>query len=139
MITPEQLSTALTDIASSVWQTTKRPVLLSNLPPLLLEKVPDYREMLGTQSLKQFIKESEAGQDYRLIQHPTQAAKLALLPQGASYEFVDSPRESDIPVIKSERNSEKALIDFLKALKKLPVADLANVQLPVSILVKLLK
>jgi len=137
MSTNEKLSEVLSELARSNWASEQRPVLLSNLPPLLLEKLPDYKDILGDLSLKAFIKSSESDSDYRLIEHPTQKAKLALLPKEAVYEFPKTT--GSFTATKSEKNGEKALIDFLRALKELPPSDLAGLQIPVHIMVKLLK
>lgn len=140
MTTRQSLIKSLTGIALMHWETKGVPVLLSNIPPLLLNGEPNYKEFLGSQSLKQFIKDTEIedGAQYQLITHPTQSAKLGLvpLPDGASFKFEES---SILEPSISDRSSEKALIDFLKALKKLPAQDLAEVHIPVSVLVKMMK
>lgn len=139
MTTRESLINSLAKIATTHWQTKGQPVLLSNLPALLAGDESDYKDFLGNQSLKQFIKDTEAESKYKLITHPTQSAKLGLapLPVGANFQFEESS-PPDQPST-SERSSEKALIDFLKALKKLPASDLEEVHIPIAVLVKMMK
>jgi hypothetical protein len=142
MTTRESLIASLATIAKSHWQTKEQPVLLSNLPPLLAGNESGYKDFLGGQSLKQFIKdtETEEGSQYKLVTHPSQSAKLGLapLPEGTDFQFPEPGATSEQAVI-TDRSSEKALLDFLKALKKLPAQDLVEVNIPVSVMVKMLK
>jgi len=136
IMTQEKLIDALEQIAVHHWNTNKQPVLLSNLPPLLMKNLPDYKDILSGRSLKKFIKESEG--KYKLVEHPYQRAKVALLPKDESYKFPELDEKHEQSVI-IDRNAEKALIEFLKALKKLPEQDQEKVQIPVSVLVKMIK
>ena len=140
MTTQESLVKLLAKIAKAQWDSKTQPVLLSNLPPLLAGDAPDYKDFLAGKSLKQFIKETEgnAGNQYTLIEHPTQRAKLAILPTGVTYDFPEALTTSE-PTTANDRSSEKALVDFLKALKKLPPQDISDVHIPVSVLVKMMK
>ena len=94
MTTRESLIESLVKIATAHWKAKGQPVLLSNIPPLLAGDEPEYKDFLGKQSLKQFIKDTEAENNskYKLIIHPTQSAKLALtpLPDGADFQFEES-------------------------------------------------
>jgi hypothetical protein len=142
MTTSNELIDSLRTIAKSQWDASKQPVLLSNLPPLLAEKNANYREALAGISLKEFVKNTEGtqGKNYKLVTHPSQSAKLGLvpIPEGESFEFLEIPTASEQSNV-SDRSSEKSLIDFLKALKKLPPKDLAEVSIPIAVLVKMLK
>lgn len=138
-IEQKNLQEALMDIAKAHWQANAQPVLLSNLPPLLLNEIPDYKKLLGTNSLKQFILESAASSGYKLVEHPTQTAKIGLLPAEESFEFTAPTVTQDIQAPQNPRANEKALIEFLRALKTLPAKDIADVHIPVSVLVGLLK
>jgi hypothetical protein len=141
MTTRESLINSLANIAAAHWQNKRQPVLLSNLPPLLAGDESEYKNFLGKQSLKEFIKdtEAEANSKYKLIIHPTQSAKLGLahLPDGANFQFEESSAPDQPP--SSDRSSEKALICFLKALKKLPASELEKIHIPVAVLVKMMK
>lgn len=142
MAARESLIDALAKIAKSQWETKGQPVFLSNLPPLLAVDAPDYKEFLAGKSLKEFIKETETAENshYKLVAHPRQSAKLGLapLPEGKDFQYPDTFTTPE-QATNNDRSSEKALIDFLKALKKLPPQDLVEVKIPVSILVKMIK
>jgi ribosomal protein S4 len=101
-----------------------------------MKSLPDYKDILSGRSLKKFIKETEG--KYKLVEHPYQKAKVALIPKNESYKFPELDEKQEQSVI-INRNAEKALIEFLKALKKLPEQDQEKVQIPVSVLVKMLK
>lgn len=135
----ENLQKILSDIAEAHWRANDQPVLLSNLPPLLLNKIPDYKKLLGTNSLKQFILQSAATSGYKLAEHPTQNAKIGLLPAQVEFEFDVSTVAKDVQVTQNSRSNEKALIEFLRALRTLPARDIADVHIPASVLVGLLK
>lgn len=140
MANEQEVKTALKSISDAHWNVHNFPILLSNLAPMLEEATADYKEGLGNRTLKAFIKEtggSEAG--FKLIEHPTQPAKLAVAPYGAEYEF---PKEEPRPMGKTARASssnQEPVLAFLRALSGLPPEELEKVVIPVSILVKLLK
>lgn len=140
MTTQREIIDNLRQIAESQWKTSQQPVLLSNLPPLLAEKNSAYKDALGGKSLKDFISQTENDGRYKLITHPNQFAKLGLVPtpEGEGFQFPEASSKSDNFSI-VDRSSEKALIDFLRALKKLPAQDLAEVRIPITVLVKMLK
>lgn len=139
MTTKESLIKVLAEISKSQWQSKEQPVLLSNLPPLLAGEASDYKIFLAGKSLKQFIKETEGeSSKYKLIEHPNQPAKLAILPNESIYKFPET-LTTPAPTTANDRSSEKALVDFLKELKKLPSQDIADVHIPISVLVKMMK
>jgi hypothetical protein len=131
---------SLKEIASSHWTKYQQPVLLSNLPALLASKNSNYKELLNGKTLKQFVIETATNNSYKLIAHPTQKAKLGVvpLPEGNNYIFPDS-QIIDKNAFNFDSTSEKTLLEFLKALKKLPEQDIKNINIPVSILVKMIK
>lgn len=59
-MTQEKLIDALEQIAAHHWNTNKQPVLLSNLPPLLMKNLPDYKVILSGRSLKNSLKNQRA-------------------------------------------------------------------------------
>jgi len=136
----EKLADALKAIAEKFWEENQKPVLLSNLPPKLNEIIPNYKELLKGKSLKRFIKESGDEFGCKLIEHPIHKAKVAIAPLASAYLF---PDETDIPEITSsnakEGNADKIIISFLRELKKLSQEDIEKIELPVSVIVKLLK
>lgn len=131
----------LEDFASDQWENNSCPILLSNLPPLISSKNPNFKSELNGLSLKSFISKEEQNHKFKLIQHPTQKEKLGIIPRGKSYVFPESPAlpKEISDSIEDDKSSEKTLLDFLKLLKKLPSEDLIQIQLPISILVKFVK
>lgn len=136
MADQNQLATTIKTISEKQWAEKDAPVLLSALPPMLERELPDYRTVLGTRSLKVFIKETGETAGYRLVEHPTLRAKVGVVPAIASYEF---PAETP-PSSKAVANSNKEVtLAFFRALATLPDADLEKMVIPASVLVKLLK
>ncbi len=133
-MTIDDLANALRDIASEDWQTYQQPVLLSRLPKKLSERLQaDYKLILGTGSLKSFIRDSAHDRGYRLIEHPTQRAKLGIVPAGVDFEF---PIESDTPT--SEAVSRQDIEGFTRVLRFLTPDELRRVSLPASLVMRLL-
>lgn len=139
MADEQQVKAALKSISDAHWNAQGAPILLSNLPPMLEEAAAGYKEGLGTRSLKAFIKEVGPEAGFKLIEHPTQKAKLAVAPAGATYEFPrEEPRPTRSPRGDSGDGQEPVLV-LLRALASLPSEELEKVVIPVSTLVKLLK
>lgn len=147
MIDELSLKEALKKIADEYWGERKQPLLLSALPEKLSDAVGDYKDVIGNRSLKSFILSSGEGFGFKLIAHPTQSAKLGLLPVEANFEF---PAEEEAPqqraiVATQERTRERGIrsqepvLTLLRALRALPAEELEKVVIPVSVLVKLLK
>jgi hypothetical protein len=139
MADEQQVTTALKSISDEHWNAHGLPIFLSNLPPMLEEAAAGYKESLGTRSLKAFIKEVGPVAGFKLIEHPTQKAKLAVAPTGAEYEF---PMEDPRPTRSGGGDAgvgQEPVLALLRALASLPPEDLEKVVIPVATLVKLLK
>lgn len=141
MMNQEELKTAIKAIADRYWATNQRPILLSDVAPSLSKTAGevDYRTLLDGKSLKAFIKDTGEKHGYRLVEHPTQVAKVALAPLDSKFEFTVAvteklPKKSD--AIRRRENKAVALLEILSAL---PEEELAQISIPVSALVKLLK
>lgn len=133
-MTIDDLVNALRDIASEDWQAYQQPVLLSRLPKKLAERLHgDYKSILGVGSLKNFIKESPPDRGFRLVEHPTQRAKLGVVPRGIDFEF---PIESDAP--SSGALSKQDIEGFTRVLRSLTPDELRRVTLPANLVVRLL-
>jgi hypothetical protein len=133
----KNLQAAILEIATSYWQGRNWPVLLSNMPPLLEAKVPGYKDIIAPRNLKTFIKETADAAGYRLVEHPSQRARLGVIPSGINFEFPsDEEGESHIP---APRKNEEIVLSFLRALSTLPNSELEKVVIPASVLARLLK
>lgn len=132
----DDLSSALREIAQDHWKIIQQPVLLSGVPTRLQEKLGgDYKEVLGGESLKSFIKTSGSKNGYQLVEHPTQRAKLGLIPGDVVFEFPEDEAK-DVPL--SSALTKQDIDGFVKVLKCLTAEELTRVTLPASLLVKLL-
>lgn len=134
----DDLNNALKDIAEEHWTSFEYPILLSNIPPLLQEKVSNYKEVLKGTSLKAFIKESAGKSGYKLHEHPQQKARVGIIPASEHYEYeIQDTTDSSIAIDSKKR--EEVLISFFKSLATLPKEEIEKVNIPASVIVKLLK
>lgn len=136
----QELVDILSDITKRHWSTHKKPLLLSSIPPLLVNQFQDYKIALSGRTLKRFVKETENLEDsqYKYIEHPSQKAKVGLTPKEINYLFPEPTNSNEInPTFLSD--SEKSLINFLKALKNLSQEDQDKIHLPVSVIVNMIK
>lgn len=131
----DDLLKALRAIAEESWASRNEPVLLSVLPKLLSDRLSgDYRETLGSRSLKSFIKESGEKNGFYLIEHPTQRAKLGIAPVGAGYKFPSD--DSIMPTV--DEISDQDVNGFVRILETLTPEEIGRVSFPASFLVRLL-
>jgi len=131
------LVNAIKEITDDHWLSQKCPILLSALHPLLIAISPNYKELLNGKPIKQFIQETGA-HGYKLVEHPTQKAKIGIIPVDAEYKFPAAAEQIQQTSTDSPKGSA-ALISFLKALGNLPDEEIEKVNIPVSVLVKLLR
>lgn len=128
----------LREKAEARWQ-EKQPYPLSlAAAEIKSEGGIDYRAVLRDERLKAFVKRTQNQGGYKLIEHPNQKAKLVIVPTAAEFEF---PVETSPTGAKrddsSEEHSERALVQFLRALAKLSDDEIDGVVIPTSVLVKL--
>jgi hypothetical protein len=137
----EGLKAALKTIADKHWETTQKAMLLSDVAPVLAKEAGtvDYRTLLDGKSLKAFIKDTGESNGYRLVEHPTQSARIALAPLDSKFEFTTAVAEKTPKKSTPPRRAENKAIALLEILATLPEAELAQISIPVSALVKLLK
>jgi hypothetical protein len=137
----EKLAKALGVIVNAFWTSNKKPILLSSIPPELEKKITDanYKDFLEGKSIKQFIKLTEAKFEYKLIEHPTQKAKIGLVPSTADYNFPTISAESEKKPSDAGSKTKNEGIALIKILSKLSDEDLEKITIPVSVIVKLFK
>lgn len=148
MADEQEVKTALKKIADAHWDARKAPILLSELPGRLTVEVPDYKEALGGKSLKVFAMAAGEDSGFKLISHPSQRAKLGLVPADVDFEFlkeetmqqgVTSAAAGQEGARERGPRSQEPVLALLRALRALPPEELEKVVIPVSTLVKLLK
>lgn len=137
----EALKIAIKNVADEHWGKNQQPILLSAVGPILMKTAGDvdYRTLLDGKSLKVFIKDTGGEQGYRLVEHPTQGAKVALAPLDSKFEFVDVVTDKSQKKSDASRRGGNKVVALLEILSALPEEELAQVSIPVSALVKLLK
>ena len=130
------------------WQRNAEPLLLSNVAPMLASIDPSYKAILDGKRLKQFVTENAIKENgYQVVTHPTQKAKIGLIPFDESFEYeTDTTGENGRPSLaidthhsigntKTSKHSEG--LALIKALGKLSENDLEKINIPISVLVKL--
>jgi hypothetical protein len=126
------LGAALKTIAEEQWQQRRQPVFLSSLPPLLEAKgLTNYKEILGGQTLKQFVKDTGPTYGCKLVEHPTLRAKLALVPLEVPFDFAAEVRNTPTTVITS------ADVETFFRVLAFVAEDGSNLMLPASVIAKL--
>lgn len=130
------LSVAIKAICDEFWADRRVPMLLSGLPRAVEQTIPNYRDMLEGRSLKSFIQETSASAGYKLVEHPTQRARVGVIPATESYQFPEAPLKAAQPIVK--KSSRQVTIEFFRVLGELEHDDLGKMVIPASILVKLL-
>lgn len=134
----------LKEKARSSWDDAEQPYLLSMVSPDLKAEDIDYRSILGEERLKTFVKRTEGNNNYNMVEHPSQKAKVGVVPAGVQFTFVDNDEYQKTPIedIRPQKNSiterERIVIDFLRILSKLPDKDLDGVIIPTRVLAKIL-
>ena len=132
-----RLQNTILEISQSYWDKQKQPLLLSGLPKLIEEQIPDYRALLNGLTLKLFILDTGKVAGYKLIVHPSQPARIAVAPSAANYAFPpDQKKDKQIKILE---NNRQVTLAFLDALAALPTAEIDKVIIPTSVLIKLLK
>lgn len=115
--------------------------MLSSIPALLKAKAPslDYKATLGDVSLKTFIRENGPDNGYKLVEHPTQLARVAIVPSDAEFTFQAESAAEVKDLRRPSRRREVIVVAFLRELATLPDSDLESINIPLSTIVKLLK
>lgn len=128
------LSDALRQIAENYWADHSRPHLLSALPRELSTRLgSDYKTLIGDESLKTFISRTGETSGYRLVEHPTQRAKLGIVPAGVDYTFETA--EASSPAAGASREDVQA---FARVLLSLSADERKSLTLPAEVVARLL-
>ena len=139
MDTTGKLNSTLKELAESHWEAFQKPLLLSNLVPLLKAKEVDYKETIQDTSLKQFIKSTGKEHGYKLNEHPTQKEKIGVIPSCQDFTYDDTTKRPRAIKPDDRKKREETLISFFKILSTLPETDIEKVNIPASVIIKILK
>lgn len=132
----QELISALKAMVDHQWSEKKLPVMLSAVPGVLADSLPDYRTFLAGKSIKMFIQETQQTGGYSLVEHPSLRAKVGVAPAGVEFKF---PLHNT-PTASNGRNATReTTLAFLAALSQLPSGEQDKVVIPVSVIAKLLK
>lgn len=145
--TAEAIEAFLKASADHTWKDLEQPYLLSMAATDMKDGGIDYRLVLGDEKLKAFVKRTEKAGGYRLVEHPTQKAKVGLVPGDAEFSFpsphvarVGIKADVQIPEHNAAPSSEqwRVVVTFLHALSCLSDEEINSVVIPTRVLVKLL-
>lgn len=129
--------------AKAAWDAPEdsRPYLLSFTGPDFHDAGIDYQTALCGERLKAFVERTEGENSYRVVKHPTQSAKIGLVPWGVDFQFEDAGAPASRTRDRQDRPMIRGsiLVEFLNALSILPESDLDGMVIPARVLVKLAK
>jgi len=139
---PEEILSIASTLAQEAWDISNQPFMLSDLSPALARKGIDYRKVIGGQRLKGFLE--GAREHVKVVVHPTQDAKVGLIPPGETFEF---PQESQSAPKSTNAHRDRGgasrrkyiVLNFLELLAELDDESAGQVQLPTHVLMKLMR
>lgn len=135
--TREGLLRFVSEMAAQRWADGNKPFFFSEISPLLKARNVNYRDIIGAEvTLKRFLREN-AGNGFRVVQHPTKSAHVAAVPITASFEFA-APKEAPDTRKCAYASRRKTTLEFLRVLSELESSDIEKVVIPVGVLLKLL-
>jgi hypothetical protein len=142
-MTEDEFKYFVAEKAKLHWQSLTSPYLLASIPADFREATrTDYKSVLGDKKLKAFLEKTSGSDFYKVVQHPSQKAKVGLVPFDVSYDF---PSEADDPSkeIKStepivEIGVRDATLIFLEAISKLPEPEQERIVIPTKTIARLL-
>ena len=141
-MTEDQLKDFLRKSAADAWDATREPYLLSYVANELKEQGEDYKSALSDEErLKGFAERVERDDRlFKVVQHPSQKAKVGLIPYEESYVFPVGERDNSRAEARASRTrNETALLGFFEALKGLPDDLLDDVHISTKVIVALLR
>lgn len=137
--TEQELVEFLADRAASRWE-NGLPYFLSLIATDLKERDLDYRPIIGEERLKSFVKRVASDGGFKIIEHPTQRAKVAIVPKEADFEFEDANPVPLPPKSIDDKsfNDAATLLAFFRSLSRLPDSALDAIHIPTKVIVRLL-
>lgn len=141
--TPEGIIDFAAAQAAKEWDEKQRPYLLARLSPDLAAQGIEYKEVLGEQKLKDFVRTSDK---LKVVVHPNQRSKIGLIPPDQDYtypaEAIAAPEAVAVPPRPDRSNASRRryiVSNFLQLVSELDEAEAAQVQIPTHILTKLMR
>jgi hypothetical protein len=132
------------DGAADRWERDQSPYLVSDIGNDLKAEGISYRDIIGEEiNLVGFLRENAAGK-FKVIAHPIQKAKVGVIPPDRDYSFdrrvEPTPDSSERRFERTRRQTPKkyVVLNFLEALAELDESEIEKIQIPLSVLAKLL-
>lgn len=125
--TSADLVSAIETSTNEAWATKKYPLLLSELGVELTKQKGDYRPAIAPLKLRQFIA-TQLSNKVVIITHPKQPQKIALIPAGEEFSFVQKEDDALATVEHGDKIKASIWAAFVKPLaagtaRYLDVAD----------------
>ncbi|WP_143850959.1 hypothetical protein [Brucella thiophenivorans] len=143
MNSQETLIAFLNKKASEEWELRQQPYLLSLVPHEFNSDKSIYQEILAGERLKSFVKRTAHEAEYKLVEHPSQKAKVGIIPTATEFKWADSlsaHNESDIKITKKLKKIEahpSKLILFLQSIADLKDEELDRMGVPLKVILRL--
>lgn len=125
------------------WESAQTPYLLTYISSdYQKETGQQYKSLIYPQSLKEFV--GSLSSDVKIVQHPLQKPKVGLIPSEHNYTYgvedVFRPKASTGTDRTTKRSipPKYVVLNFLEGLAKLNDDEIDRVNLPLSVLVKML-
>lgn len=125
--------------ARESWDSRRTPYYLSYIAIDLKKQDVDYRRFTRPLKLVQWLSANKVPET-RLVSHPTQKAKVGLIPENAEFDFLtDVDAGAGTTKIKTAAYRAQSLIKFVESLKDLPEDVAKDFNVPANVLIAILK
>lgn len=133
------LSAKIIKLTQTCWDANAEPLLLSKLGPALKNDGFEYKSILSGQGLGSFI--SNEVNDLKIVKHPSQYAKIGVLPTVAEYSYEDckAPATNEPTDQDQLRKNRRAFYNFIEAISNLPPEEIEGVNIPARVIVRLIE
>lgn len=137
--TKKNLADKIVELSVEYWKKENAPLLLSELGANLKTAGFDYKAILKLQGFRKFITNDVA--EVTIVQHPTQYAKIGVLPASENFSYTDipTPSKSEPSELDRLRKNRRAFYGFIEALSELPAEEIEGVSIPARVIVRLLE
>lgn len=145
-MTRDDLLDMISKIVEEHWAKNSRPLLTSSLGVMLKEKSIDYDAVLEGGVLGKFVEANS--NSVKVVRHPSQSAKVGLIPERESYTFPEDGGGYPNPTSKDAaapspsdalKKSRGAFYSFVKHVSLLPKEEQDKIIIPTSVIVYFLE
>lgn len=138
-LTKKDLAGRIIELTRQRWKDSRKPLLLSQLGPVLKASGLDYAAIPDWPGLKSFV--SNEVSDLQIVTHPTQHAKIGVYPAAENFEFPDAQASVTSEPSEAEklRKNRRAFYAFIEAVSELPPEEIDGFDIPARVIVWLLQ